>query len=346
MFTKVLFILSLSSFSMIGHSQTSIGNGGDTVDQFLLSTKEQIVSVFYEVQYDTSKRMNYLSFCNETSITSLQRKTCRDFIENTHAELLNLLLSEDSPEYILEFDPIYVKDGNTRRPVAARTEFDPKKPIYFYYDAIKWLSPKRLMALMIHEYIHKVRYKGSPIKDGKTREYPGFRTGRKIIDSVANTYANFAANRGLIVDSYQIMDQFYCAIKTPSSEESGQLGVIGSSPRSFNGPISRPDFNHFTSSIGLNLHDMKVFVEKQDERIELKLEAIHKKGCDPESAYSTTLTLIKQGLDSEVIEEVNFQQKSPVCNPKFAFEISGEDMTFKCQYEGSFGQSSGFLDPN
>lgn len=335
--SKLYFIsvCLLLCFQTVAEGSTGVGNGGDIVSSYLEKTRYTLRQTIEVVTKDTPGLCESL-----IHLTVLQKKECKAFILETVNQYLALNSGDQRTQFLIRSEPLEVlgPDGKLRQ-VSARTPLGAEGPIEFHLDSIKNYSPAQTLALLGHEFGHKVLFRSRYIEDNLPTE--SFLSGRELLDSVGQALANFASTSGFVGKYYGISDQFDCRVQVRPDLPPSR--IMGLTPRSF---FEQNSFDRFESTIGTLPNDLYVEAgETWDTQIFLRATFHEEKGCKASGTQGrwTRLELVRTyenhggaTPEDEILVSDFRDLWNPLCEEnRLPFKIDYGQFKFTCQYLGT-----------
>ena len=283
-----------------------------------------------------------------------QQNFCRDFILETLDQVISLNHKQPITPFELSDKPLYVPDpyGKPRR-VSAMTELGPEGGIRFHYESIKILSPMTLLALMSHEFGHKVFFKGALVEDNPAIGPFNFLDGgRALLDSVGAAVALYAAEKRLVGKEFGIDDRFSCKVR--NLENGTGLSSSGISPRLFLEPTN---FDFYEAGLGRFPRDFTCGMDEFFNRssLEVRLNVHEEIGCgdNPTSGERWTKMELWRVYTPQLGQETPEPQKlqdqflpnfNPLCGETpsapmiIEYLVGNARLRFEVRYELSYGR--------
>lgn len=271
------FVLLFVLITPTAHASSGVYNGGDTVDAFLEATRTSpLLNTISDIAND--KRRNTLPpLCNINDLAFLsetEKQFCHQFILDSIDALRNMNSGLTPVEFKIQTEPLLVpdKDG-VLRPVKAATLLDSTSPILFHYDSIKNMVPKDLLALLIHEFGHKVTTSANSHVSDNDPIGP-FANGRRLLDSIGIAFSSYAVSKNRVGEVYGLADYFSCKIYQGDY-------MHPSMPVSLRYFPQKGNYDSFESGVGIFPTDLsQCYIENlKRERIALNFRIHEEFGC-------------------------------------------------------------------
>jgi hypothetical protein len=317
-------------------SGTAVGNGGDPLFYYLESTRG---SMSQTLDYLKNEPGDSNRICDALpTLTLNQRKDCADFARQSFAQMLKLNSPLEPIEFVLRNDPLLVDgpDGQPM-PVAARTTLSNRGPIEFHRASIEFLRPSQMLMLMVHEFGHKVKFKGHHVQDNLP--IMSFRNGRELLDSFGKVVSHWAVKKGFIGDSFALRDLFDCKVNS----NAGQFRVRVSTSRK----IEAQNSEKYEITMGYYPSDPRIEVpELSGDTLLLRMFITESRSClenNPDRHASLEIVrLFANSAKTEVVSRREFLGINPICDLQSnqSLTIEGAGITFSCVYVGTEGATT------
>ncbi len=324
------FLLGPCAFA----SGTGVGNGGDIVFQYLESTREALLQTIHRDPVEAS-------LCRTGDLNHEQREFCRNFFRAILPKIQTLNEVSSRTDFVLREEPLFVigPDGKPQ-PVAARTALGPAGPIEFHYGTISFYSPKQILFLLAHEFVHKAEFRGAFVTDNDP--IGPFPRGRRLIDAFATSVAELAGQYGTIGEEFLVFDFFSCSIYFHDAE---LTKISGFSPRRY---LDKGDLQRFETSIGKRPLDLTLGA-RDSKKSMLYLEAhfSEDKGCLEQSGSQrqSNLQILRVDEDDHgnarppvQVAFAELRGYNPTCKKRGEFSLGYGGFRFDCEFAGSFTQ--------
>jgi hypothetical protein len=270
-----------------------------------------------------------------------QKQDCKNFILEVSNQYQALNTGMQRTPFLVRSETVDVigVDGQLR-PVSARTQLGVEGAIEFHLDSIRNYSPLQMLALLGHEFGHKVLFRGRFIEDNLPVE--NFQSGREFLDAIGQAIANFALESGFVGKYYGLGDQFDCRVQV--RQDLPSMRMLGLTRRSF---FNQYSFDRFESTIGIHPNDLFVeAVETWSTRIFLRATFHETNGCrfNESQGRWTQLELVraKESDDrlptsvDEVLVSQFYDHWNPLCEEKQTpLTIEYRQFKFTCRYLGT-----------
>ncbi len=281
---------------------SGVGTGGDIIDSFIAAQRYNLVRTLFTLRQgqglatlcrcpdekSTDPGCTYLSSLNDA-----QRIFCSQFILASLPQLYSLNTKDPVTPLTLTSQPLLFPgpDGQMR-PVIAVTDKGPLGPVKMNYDKVKWLWPSQVIAVLGHEFGHKVEFQGigNFIDDNKPiGPFKAASGGRNLLDAVGAALAWRAYELAFIGGYAGVDDVFSCSIKELVSGV--ENGTSGRSARLFqNGSLDQ-----YETGIGVLPRDTQCYAVEKGGQSQLFFRAkIHEgAGCRGEGAEEKRWTKLE-----------------------------------------------------
>lgn len=326
----------LTSVPVLADGGSAVGNGGDIVSRFLESTRYTLRETFRRI-VTVPKKQDALCAL-QAELSPDQKTECRKFLVDTARQVLELNQIQPVTQFLLRDEPLRVigPDGEERQ-VDARTPLGREGNIEFHYPAVRNFSPVQLLALMTHEFGHKVLFEGRYVEDNVPTAT--FAMGRALLDAVAFALTSFAQEERLVGTYFRLFDAFRCTISIASG---GTTGTQGGSPRLFE---DHQNFDQFVTGIGVRPNDLQVWViESAGSLLSFRAEIREAHGCHQgeTEGRGVKIEIVRQrlGQQEEVVAAHQIDGWNPVCeeSPR-SLSLEFGSYRFECLFTGSYGRS-------
>ena len=334
---KTLSMLVIAINVFAGES-TGVGSGGDVVDRLIFTSRQALIQSLYALQvgFDTN------DFCEcrtpigkdiscdfLNSLTGDQRRFCREFLFSTMDQYWQLNTVSPVTKLIPTLQTLIVEG----RPVAAMTPLGPEGDVLLHYGSLRSFWPTTLLALLGHEFGHKVRFRGGFISDASPIGPFNFpEGGRILLDAVGAGFAQYAAAHGWVGTYQGVEDRFKCSVAKVSTPCNGPRLYYGNPAVYETGIGNLPkdvEWEYAQTEKGPYLRPRILIHEEQGCRAKV----------DPKSRW-TLLELWQvsdQGRKKTRLSQVLLEGYNPICGDSGTKDLvlSYDDLKFQFSYVGS-----------
>ena len=250
------------------------------------------------------------------------------------AQISDLNSPQELTTFVLRQSPLMV-EGPDRfpMPVAARTLLGKDGPIEFHRSSIEFMSPSLMLALMVHEFGHKVEFRGTNIEDNLP--VMNFSRGRDLLDAFGKAISNIAIRKGYIGSNFGLRDLFDCEVGSSAGKFRGRFSL----PRKFKGQ----DYQKYEITMGETPSDPRIEMpELSGDTLMLRLRVSESESCltsNPNrKSHLEVIRLFENSSNTELIATKDFLGFNPVCDQsKHSLAIEAGGFRFTCHHVGSEG---------
>jgi hypothetical protein len=338
----ICLLLMIHGNTLRAEGGTSVGGGGDPLYFYLHATRTKIQAIITEMQRDPQHLKDELCRLPENQLTDEQVSFCQNFIMFYRSAIYNLTIAEKDVPFEVIDTPIIAPgpDGNDIQ-VVAGTQLRETGVIYVNRSLARHLSPQAMLQIVVHEFGHKIKQSPSGLFLTDLAPVGPFANGRFFLDTIGQSFVQYALDHELIGRQFGVWDQFACVVKP--HDGSAFSAVIGGQRQFFNN-------NPFDYQTGFGFTNQSGTVSVFDgrEQIGIRIKIRDKGSCN--GATNTRSTLVElysyQAVmnpgDPRPQEKLEKSQTmadfNPLCTtpaPHLSFQIKGH--VFDCSYAFSSG---------
>lgn len=333
-----LFFAALLSQNVVLASGTGIGNADDPVFEFMEATRTSMVET---LKFIMSNPDEQAQLCKSLKSNPAQHEFCKNYFFNVVPDILRLSQGEKKTALAMRDEPLYtVLPDGTRKYIVSKTAAGPNGPIEIHWASVKNYNPLQALEMILSEFQHKADFNGNFVKD--TEPVGPFATGRELIEALSSSVVYIAQYSGNIGLKFSIRDTFACSIIASANPLPININLY--LPRKY----QNADLTNYQTSLGIkNISDVAI-TDFNGDSISLRFTIEEPNNCKgPHAARRSLLQIVRSsrasdGSINQTVLENRTLGYNPMCpNTSADLAIASDRFTFKCQYYGSEGTTTG-----